>query len=67
MTSFLLLILDVILAATAYMIYISLFIPTIKKNSVYAKLTAKQRAELDVRLGLQEYFGMTEETEKTKK
>lgn len=60
------LVLDAILAGIAYFLYIGLYIPTMKKNAVYAKLTAKQRAELDVKLGLQEYFGMTEEEKKSK-
>lgn len=58
MTTFLLIILDLILGAIAYFLYISIFIPTLNKNALYAKLKAKQRAELDDKIGLQEYFSV---------
>lgn len=64
METLLLIVLDVILGAVAYFLYISIFIPTMKKNALYAKLTAKQRLELDNKLGLQEYFGYIEEDKK---
>lgn len=66
MTSFLLLVLDVILGAVAYFLYIAVFIPVIKKNEFYAKLKAKQRLELDEKLGLQEYFAVKTEDDKKK-
>ncbi len=49
---------DVILAAIAYFLYIGVFTPIMKKNALYAKLKAKEKAELDQRLGLQEYFAV---------
>lgn len=67
MTSFLLFILDVILGGIAYFLYIAIFIPAMKKNEFYAKLKAKQRAELDDRIGLQEYFAVKTENEIEKK
>lgn len=66
MTTFLLLILDAIMGGIAYLLYIAVFIPVMKKNALYSKLKAKQRAELDEKLGLQEYFAVKTEEEKKK-
>jgi hypothetical protein len=57
MTAFFLLIVDVLLGLLAYMIFICWFIPTRARNAFYAKLKAKEVAELDKKLGLNEYFG----------
>lgn len=67
MTTFALLVLDVILGFIAYFLYFAVFIPVIKKNQFYTKLKAKQKAELDERLGLQEYFAVKTEEETKKK
>lgn len=65
MQTFFLFVLDVIMAGIAYFLYLGVFVPTMKKNALYAKLKAKQRAELDEKLGLQEYFSVkTEEIKK---
>lgn len=64
MTTFFLFILDVILGGIAYLLYIAVFIPVIKKNALYGKLKAKQRAELDEKLGLQEYFSVKADEQK---
>jgi len=53
-----LIILDLILAAVAYFLYMGVFIPQMAKNALYAKLKAKERAEIDKQLGIQEYFGI---------
>lgn len=67
MQTFLLLVLDLILAGIAYFLYVGLFVPIMKKNALYGKLKAKERDLLDQKLGMQEYFGLkVEETEKKK-
>lgn len=58
MQTLLLFILDLILAAIAYFLYIGVFIPTMQKNKVYDKIKAKERDALDQALGMQEYFGI---------
>lgn len=55
--SILLFILDLILAAVAYFLYIGVFIPQISKNNAYNRLKAKEREELDRKLELERYFG----------
>jgi hypothetical protein len=55
---FALMILDLILAAIAYMMFIAIFVPILKKNAVYGKLKAKERAEIDRQLDVQEYLGV---------
>lgn len=57
MTTILFLFLDLILAAIAYLLYISLFVPIQKKNAAYAKLKAKEKEELDRKLEVEHYFG----------
>lgn len=57
MTTILLLILDVIMGGIGYLLYTSVFIPYQAKNNAYAKLKAKERAELDRRLDVEHYFG----------
>ena len=57
MLTILLLILDIIMGAIGYLLYISVFIPYQAKNAAYAKLKAKERAELDRRLDVEHYFG----------
>lgn len=57
MQTLLLFIQDVILAAIAYFLYLGVFIPIIKKNAFFAKLNAKEKAEVERKLGIQEYFG----------
>jgi hypothetical protein len=55
---FALIILDIILAAIAYMMFTAIFVPILKKNAVYSKLKAKERAEIDRQLDVQEYLGV---------
>jgi hypothetical protein len=55
---FLMIILDLILAAIAYMMFVGVFVPILKKNAVYAKLKAKERAEIDRQLDVKEYLGV---------
>lgn len=55
---FLFIILDIILAAIAYMLFIGVFTPVLKKNAAYAKLKAKERAEIDRQLDIKEYLGV---------
>lgn len=45
------------MAAIAYLLYISVFIPYQAKTSAYSKLKAKERLELDRRLDIEHYFG----------
>jgi len=46
------------MAAIAYMIFVGVFAPMLKKNAVYAKLKAKERAEIDRQLDVKEYLGV---------
>ena len=55
---FFLIILDLIMAAIAYMLFVGVFAPILKKNAVYAKLKAKERAEIDRQLDVKEYLGV---------
>lgn len=55
---FLFIILDLIMAAIAYMLFVGVFAPILKKNAVYAKLKAKERAEIDRQLDVKEYLGV---------
>jgi len=55
---FAIIILDLILAAIAYMLFIAVFVPMLKKNAVYDKLKAKERAEIDRQLDIKEYLGV---------
>lgn len=55
---FFIIILDLIMAAIAYMIFVGVFAPMLKKNAVYAKLKAKERAEIDRQLDVKEYLGV---------
>lgn len=55
---FALIILDIILACIAYMMFTAIFVPILKKNAVYSKLKAKERAEIDRQLDVQEYLGV---------
>lgn len=58
MNTFLLFILDVVVGAVAYFIYLGVFIPAMKKNELYAKILTKERMELEKKLGLEQYFGI---------
>jgi uncharacterized protein YpmB len=58
MTTILLLVLDVIMAAIAYLLYVSVFVPYQSKNAAYAKLKAKEKLELDRKLEVEHYFGV---------
>jgi hypothetical protein len=55
---FAIIILDLILAAIAYMMFTAIFVPILKKNAVYSKLKAKERAEIDRQLDVKEYLGV---------
>jgi hypothetical protein len=55
---FVLIVLDLILAAIAYMMFVGVFVPILKKNATYAKLKAKERAEIDRQLDVKEYLGV---------
>jgi hypothetical protein len=55
--SILLLFLDLILLAIAYLLFEGVFIPTKAKAAVYAKLKAKEREELERRMDIEHYFG----------
>jgi len=55
---FFIIILDLIMAAIAYMLFVGVFAPMLKKNAVYAKLKAKERAEIDRQLDVKEYLGV---------
>lgn len=57
MITILLVILDLILAAIAYLLYTAVFIPQAAKNAAYAKLKAKEKEELERRLDAEHYFG----------
>jgi hypothetical protein len=46
------------MAAIAYMLFVGVFAPILKKNAVYAKLKAKERAEIDRQLDVKEYLGV---------
>jgi hypothetical protein len=63
MTTILLLILDVVMAAIAYLLYMSVFVPLMAKNAAYNKLKAKERAEIDRKLDAEHYFGAKLESE----
>jgi hypothetical protein len=53
----LLLFLDLILGAIAYLLFEGVFIPIKAKAAIYAKLKAKEREELERRMDLEHYFG----------
>lgn len=57
MTTILLLILDIIMAAIAYLLYSAVFVPLMAKDAAYNKLKAKERAEIDRKLDAEHYFG----------
>jgi hypothetical protein len=38
--------------------FVGIFAPMLKKNAVYAKLKAKERAEIDRQLDVKEYLGV---------
>lgn len=55
---FTLIILDLILGGIAFMFFTAIYVPEIKKTAAFNKLKAKERAELDQKLAVKEYFGM---------
>lgn len=57
MTIFLLLILDLIMAAIAFLLFKGVFIPEMKKSKAYEKLSTKKRQELEDKLAVERYFG----------
>jgi hypothetical protein len=57
MQTILLLILDLILAAIAYFLYLGVFVPILEKNKTYDRLKAKEKAELDRQIDVERYFG----------
>jgi hypothetical protein len=63
MTNILLGVLDLIMAAIAYLLYTAVFVPHLAKSSAYAKLKAREKAELDRRLEVEHYFGAKEITD----
>lgn len=50
--------LDLILAAIGGMMYVSIFEPYLKKNAAFAKLKAKEKAELERRLTVEQFFSV---------
>jgi len=66
MTNFLMFILVLIMGAIAYLLFIGIFVPQIAKNRLYAKLKAKEREELDIKLDLENYFGVKAVSENKK-
>ena len=53
-----LVLLDLILAAIAYMVFSAVFIPAMAKKAAFDRLKAKERLELDRRLTVEQYFGV---------
>ena len=58
MITFLLIFLALEFAGFLYMFFIAIFTPELKKSIAYAKLKAKERAEIDRQLDVKEYLGV---------
>jgi len=53
------------MAAIAYLLYSAIFVPYQAKTAAYAKLKAKERAELDRKLDAEHYFGAKVESDES--